>query len=394
MLQKQGPHIGDSNGCFLTLQISPISILTISDNITHINVQMIRLSAFKEVFLSICKTPILRKAFVLASFTAMGFASSFGMAYAAPTLAFASSADVNSHRWDYTYDHYTNQWSIIEQTASDQDRYNSSCGTSDCTTAGKIALVDGVSAKSRSQVDGTTLRARSWASAYVDSANFEVQKVQAVAHADWTDQWLIAPTADHAAGSFGRIKIRLQLDGSFPDTSLNPGPIGDDPVDGGVRAGDIKLSATSSFDDTFGAHHSSRLDVTPTWTTLSGTATAETYLLFQYGTAFSFNLSMDAQSLSWSPHGSSGTPFIIPDETDANFLDGGRIAQILVPDGTTLQTGASLVGQASYANSIIGSTDPNLYVASVPEPETYALMLAGMGMVAFMRRRQRVAGQT
>ncbi len=35
-----------------------------------------------------------------------------------------------------------------------------------------------------------------------------------------------------------------------------------------------------------------------------------------------------------------------------------------------------------------------LTVAAVPEPETYALMLAGLGLVAYMARRRRQTGFT
>jgi len=35
--------------------------------------------------------------------------------------------------------------------------------------------------------------------------------------------------------------------------------------------------------------------------------------------------------------------------------------------------------------------DGNLYIAAVPEPETYALMLAGLGLVGWMARRRKAA---
>ena len=40
----------------------------------------------------------------------------------------------------------------------------------------------------------------------------------------------------------------------------------------------------------------------------------------------------------------------------------------------------------------VASLDPQLVVASVPEPSTYAMLLGGLGMIGFMRRRARRAG--
>lgn len=39
-------------------------------------------------------------------------------------------------------------------------------------------------------------------------------------------------------------------------------------------------------------------------------------------------------------------------------------------------------------DNLLGSTSMNVQVGAVPEPETYALMLAGLGVVGFASRRR------
>ena len=43
-------------------------------------------------------------------------------------------------------------------------------------------------------------------------------------------------------------------------------------------------------------------------------------------------------------------------------------------------------GQSCWVSSLDVSTP----VAAIPEPETYALMIAGLGLVGFMARRRKV----
>ncbi len=50
---------------------------------------------------------------------------------------------------------------------------------------------------------------------------------------------------------------------------------------------------------------------------------------------------------------------------------------------------ASLVSVQPVAGGFIWPTAENLVLAAVPEPETYALLLAGLGIVGFMARRRR-----
>ena len=49
-----------------------------------------------------------------------------------------------------------------------------------------------------------------------------------------------------------------------------------------------------------------------------------------------------------------------------------------------------LVWEVSYLTDLYGTTDVvRLQVAAVPEPETYAMLLTGLGLMGWIARRQR-----
>ena len=60
--------------------------------------------------------------------------------------------------------------------------------------------------------------------------------------------------------------------------------------------------------------------------------------------------------------------------------------------GTGLGINPTLPGLSTAANITTGVTTQSLNVlAAVPEPETYAMMLAGLGLIGFSARRRRSA---
>jgi hypothetical protein len=69
-----------------------------------------------------------------------------------------------------------------------------------------------------------------------------------------------------------------------------------------------------------------------------------------------------------------------------------------VADFLSLSTGAGSLGPAYFAADVLvtsgdfkGATGAVGVTAAVPEPETYALFLAGLGMMGFMARRRQTA---
>jgi hypothetical protein len=74
------------------------------------------------------------------------------------------------------------------------------------------------------------------------------------------------------------------------------------------------------------------------------------------------------------------------------------VANATVADFLVLSTNAGSLGPAYFASDVIWTADTQslgatgaIGVTAVPEPETYALLLAGLGAVGFMAKRRRTA---
>jgi probable HAF family extracellular repeat protein len=76
-------------------------------------------------------------------------------------------------------------------------------------------------------------------------------------------------------------------------------------------------------------------------------------------------------------------------ETGAGF----RHSFITGPNGvgmTDLNTLVSLPGGAAYATGINNDGQVAVNLSPIPEPETYAMLLAGLGLLGFIARRRMV----
>jgi PEP-CTERM motif len=86
---------------------------------------------------------------------------------------------------------------------------------------------------------------------------------------------------------------------------------------------------------------------------------------------------------SWTEITKSGV--VIPVNTSAVFLE---MTLATGPTGITTNPDGSV---SNYGQARVYIDDVNLSVAAVPEPETYALMLAGLGAIGSIVRRRRSA---
>jgi hypothetical protein len=74
------------------------------------------------------------------------------------------------------------------------------------------------------------------------------------------------------------------------------------------------------------------------------------------------------------------------EDTEVLFGDGGKFK--IVMDDISFDANGQTMDQY-YHIEMVNAPDP--VAAPIPEPETYALMLAGLGLVGFMARRRKQA---
>ena len=119
---------------------------------------------------------------------------------------------------------------------------------------------------------------------------------------------------------------------------------------------------------------------------------------FPYGDRFV--LTLDGSSLIDERFGNYGTgggsmgPGIVLAENGANRGYGGWVDSARRVSLTVAHTGSSAVFAFQYPNTqgapdeSFGLDNVNVSIAAVPEPETYAMLLAGLGLIGFAARRR------
>jgi hypothetical protein len=228
----------------------------------------------------------------------------------------------------------------------------------------------------------------------VNWENPNVGSFYAYGYSSYNDQWLIT-NANGRTRKYGAIVVTAQLHGTFPT-----------PAEGSYNSASAYLSANTSFTDRAGVNYNSSFAInadpaygyytsgSTSWTSdynwsTNGVATIKKKLLFEYGTPFDLRMTLQTYS---SANGA------------ADFFNTAKITEVELPVDVEFYRGSIesglegvTLGNLRYASTL---DDPNTnwsgdfgtgggaIVPGIPEPETYAMLLAGLGLLGLVARRR------
>lgn len=161
-----------------------------------------------------------------------------------------------------------------------------------------------------------------------------------------------------------------------------------------IAAAALSMVAASSFADTGGAALDLSSGSTFFGRTPVGPTFVDTYTFTLAGSSFLTVGSVDSSAIGSQDIDFTSIMLMQGANTMATFANMGTDAQEHYTLSQTLLTagsysivvsGTQTPGAASYAGNLA------VVAAPVPEPETYALLLAGLGVLGFVARRRRQA---
>ena len=143
----------------------------------------------------------------------------------------------------------------------------------------------------------------------------------------------------------------------------------------GALANDVSNDITGLGGTTFfGALHTDSFDFTDVFTfNMTGPVTANTSLI---------TIGSGLQNIDFLTADLNGTPLTL---SPNGFIETGSLGDFNFTGPLVL----TVTGHSAAAGGTFASYSGTMNVSAIPEPETYAMLLAGLGLIGFMARRRK-----